>query len=101
MTRSISTSFEPLASTYRSKQKFLVSLPRWRQLLQKLNWQPTVELKVQRYALQQQMLQDEKEIAQLQKETTRIAQINSRLAHFEQEHLSGSTPPPSTGGSSL
>jgi len=30
----------------------------------------------------------------------RLAAIESRLARFEQEHLSGSIPPPSTGDSS-
>jgi hypothetical protein len=51
------------------------------------------------------MLQDEKEdaliesdIARLKQENARLAQINSRLERFEREHLSGSTPPPSTEG---
>ncbi len=46
---------QDLPSTYRSKQAFLSSLPRWRQLLAKLNWHPTVELKVQRYAIEQRL----------------------------------------------
>ena len=95
----MSTSWEPLPSIYRSKQEFLASLPPWRRLLQKLNWHPTVELKVQRYALEQRMLQDEKETERLKKENARLAQINSRLERFEREHLSGSIPPPSTGDS--
>ena len=95
----MSTSWEPLPSIYRSKQEFLASLPPWRRLLQKLNWRPTVDLKVQRYELQQRMLQDEKETEWLKKENARLAQINSRLERFEREHLSGSTPPPSTGDS--
>ena len=95
----MSTSWEPLPSTYRSKQEFLASLPPWRRLLQKLNWHPTVELKVQRYELEQRMLQDEKETERLKKENARLAQINSRLERFEREHLSGSIPPPSTGDS--
>ena len=85
----MSSSWEPLPSTCRSKQEFLASLPPWRRLLQKLNWHPTVELKVQRYAL-------EKETEQLKSENARLAEINSRLEHFEREHLSGSIPPPST-----
>ncbi len=48
----MSSSWESLHLTYRSKQEFLASLPTWRRLLQKLNWHPSVELKVQRYALQ-------------------------------------------------
>jgi len=96
----MSTSWEPLPSIYRSKQEFLASLPLWRRLLQKLNWHPTIDKKVQRYELQQRMLQDEKETERLKKENARLAQINSRLERFEREHLSGSTPPPSTDGSS-
>ena len=59
---------------------------------------------MKRYALEQRMLQDKKEIEliesdieRLQKENARLGQINSRLERFEREHLSGSTPPPSTG----
>jgi hypothetical protein len=93
----MSTSWEPLPSIYRSKQEFLASLPPWRRLLQKLNWSPTADLKVQRYELQQRMLQDEKETERLKKENPRLAQINSRLARFEREHLSGLSHPPFTG----
>ena len=92
----MSTSWEPLPSIYRSRQEFLASLPPWRRLLQKLNWHPTIDKKVRRYELQQRMLQDEKETERLKKENERLAQINSRLERFEREHLSGSTPPPST-----
>ena len=88
----MSTSWEPLPSTYRSKQEFLSSLPPWRRLLQKLNWHPTIDKGVQQYAIEQRLLQLESEIA-------RLEQANSRLARFEREHLSGSTPPPSTGDS--
>ena len=95
----MSTSWEPLPSIYRSKQEFLASLPPWRRLLQKLNWHPTIDTSVRQYELEQRMLQDEKETERLKKENARLAQINSRLARFEREHLSGSTPPPSTGDS--
>lgn len=103
----MSTSWEPLPSIYRSKQEFLASLPPLRRLLQKLNWHPTIDTSVRQYELEQRMLQDEKEdaliesdIARLKKENARLAQVNSRLERFEREHLSGSTPPPSTEGSS-
>jgi fibronectin type 3 domain-containing protein len=95
----MSISWEPLPSIYRSRQEFLASLPPWRRLLQKLNWRPTVDLKVQRYDLEQRMLQDEKETERIKKENARLAQINSKLERFEQEHLSGSIPPHSTGDS--
>jgi hypothetical protein len=96
----MSQSWEPLPSTYRSKQEFLASLPPWRRLLQKLNWHPTIDKKVQRYALEQNIEQLRSETAQLKKENARLAAIESRLERFEREHLSGSTPHPSIGDSS-
>ena len=88
----MSTSWEPLPSIYRSKQEFLASLPPWRRLLQKLNWHPTIDVDVERYEIEQRL-------QRLESESARLAQINSRLERFEREHLSGSTPPPSTGDS--
>jgi uncharacterized protein involved in exopolysaccharide biosynthesis len=55
---------------------------------------------VQRYALEQNIEQLRSETAQLKKENARLAAIESRLERFEREHLSGSTPHPSTGDSS-
>ena len=95
----MSTSWEPLPSIYRSKQEFLASLPPWRRLLQKLNWHPTIDKKVQRYALEQRILQERKAIEQLKKENARLAASNARLERFEREHWSGLTPHPSTGDS--
>lgn len=95
----MSRSWGPLPSIYRSKQEFLASLPRWRQLLQKLNWHPTIDKKVQRYALEQRILQERKAIEQLKKENARLAASNARLERFEREHWSGLTPHPSTGDS--
>ena len=95
----MSRSWVPLPSIYRSKQEFLASLPRWRQLLQKLNWHPTIDKKVQRYALEQRILQERKAIEQLKKENARLAASNARLERFEREHWSGLTPHPSTGDS--
>ena len=100
----MSTSWEPLPSIYRSKQEFLASLPPWRRVLQKLNWHPTIDTSVRQYELEQRMLQDEKEDEQKRKEDAlieieiaRLEQANSRLERFEQEHLSGSTPPACIG----
>ncbi len=95
----MSTSWEPLPSIYRSKQEFLASLPRWRRLLQKLNWHPTIDKGVRQYELEQRILQEEKTIEQLKKENARLAASNARLERFEREHLSGSIPHPSTGDS--
>jgi len=75
-----------LPSTYRSKQAFLSSLPRWRQLLAKLNWHPTVELKVQRYAIEQRL--------------KRLNELNSKLDALLCSSSTSSTPPQSTPDSS-
>jgi len=86
----MSTSWEPLPSIYRSKQEFLASLPPWRRLLQKLNWHPTVDLKVRRYAIEQRLLQMRKEDEQLmrederrQKEDERMRKLDARLAELD------------------
>jgi len=54
---------------------------------------------VQRYALEQRILQEEKAIEQLKKENARLAASNARLDRFEREHWSGLTSYPSTGDS--
>ena len=95
----MSTSWEPLPSTFRSKQEFLASLPPWLRLLQLLNWHTKIESSVRQYELEQRMLQDKKEDTLIESEIARLEQANSRLERFEREHLSGSTPPPSTGDS--
>ena len=78
----------PLPSHYRSKQAFLASLSPWRRQLANLNWHPTVDMKVQSYALEQSTKQLRNETEQLRKENARLAAINSRLDRFEQEHFS-------------
>ena len=91
----MSTSWEPLSSIYRSKQEFLASLPPWRRLLQKLNWHPTIDKKVQRYALEQRILQMKKENKQLKKENAQLAELNSKLDAIVFSSDINSTPPPS------
>ena len=75
--------------------------------LANLNWHPTVDMKVQSYALEQSTKQLKKENAQilnetehLKKENARLAAINSRLDRFEQEHFSSLNQALSTGDSS-
>ena len=75
----MSTSWEPLPSIYRSKQEFLVSLPPWRRLLQKLNWHPTIDISVQQYELEQTMLQMSKEDEQMKKEDDRLRKLDERF----------------------
>ena len=104
----------PLPSHYRSKQEFLASLSPWRRQLANLNWHPTVDMKVQSYALEQstkqlrketdQLKKDNEQIMneteQLKKENARLAAINSRLDAILFSSDTSSTPPPSTPGES-
>ena len=96
----MSNSWEPLPSIYRSKQEFLASLPPWRRLLQTLNWRPTVDLKVRRYALEQRILQERKAIEQLKNENARLAELDSRLDALLSSSNTSSTPSPSTPNAS-
>ena len=123
----MSTSFGAQPSGSISKSEFLSSLPRWRRWLSRFNWHPVVEYEIREIEFERRKIgfenrkigfenrkiehekrmqelaseieQIEKETEQLQKENARLAQINSMLERFEREHLSGSIPPPSTGGS--
>ena len=79
----MSTSWEPLPSIYRSKQEFLASLPPWRWLLQRLNWHPTIDKKVQRYALEQRLLRMRKEDELLRKEDERMRKLDERFAELD------------------
>ena len=80
----MSTSWEPLPSTYRSKQDFLASLLPWRQLLQKLNWHPTIDVDVERYAIEQEIRQ--------------LDEINAKLSAILSSSGTSSTAPPLTPG---
>ncbi|QPN71462.1 hypothetical protein [Synechococcus sp. CBW1108] len=82
----MSTSWEPLPSTYRSKQEFLASLPPWRRLLQKLNWHPTIDVDVERYAIEQ--------------EIKRLDEINGKLSAILSSSDTSSNPPNATPGES-
>ena len=82
----MSLSFEPLPSIYSSKQEFLTSLPPWRRLLQRLNWRPTIDVDVERYALEQ--------------EIKRLDESNANLAAILSSSATNSPPPPSMPGGS-
>ena len=96
----MSTSWEPLPSIYRTKQDFLASLPPWRRLLQKLNWHPTVDLKVQRYAIEQRLLQMQKEDERLRKLDERFAELDARLSAIVSSSSISSNPQLPTQGKS-
>jgi fibronectin type 3 domain-containing protein len=90
----MSNSWEPLPSIDRSKQDFLASLPPWRRLLQKLNWHPTIDTSVRQYAIEQRLLQMQKEDERLRKEDARLAEIDARLAAILTSSESCSNPTP-------
>ena len=96
----MSTSWEPLPSTYRSKQEFLASLPPWRRLLQKLNWHPTIDTSVQQYAIEQRILQMRKEDERQKKEDERLDELSSKLSAILSSSDTSSTPPSATQGES-
>ena len=89
----MSTYWEPLPSTYRSKQEFLASLPPWRRLLQKLNWHPTIDVDVERYAIEQRL-------KRLEKEDERLDELSSKLSAILSSSGTSSTPPSATQGES-
>ena len=72
-----------LPSHYRSKQEFLASLPPWRRLLSNLNWHPTIDKKVERYAIEQRLLLLRKEDEQLRKEDERLAELDRRMSELD------------------
>ena len=97
-----------------SRSAFLSSLPPWRRWLAKLNWHPTIGAQIsalesekreqaakrreQEAAKREQ--EAERHLQQLESEIVLLKESNARLARFEQELLSCSTPAPSTGDSS-
>ena len=110
----MSNSWEPLPSIYRSKQEFLASLPPWRRLLQKLNWHPTIDTSVRQYAIEQRLLQMQKEDELLRKEDERMqkederlmklderfAELDARLSAIVSSSSTNSNPQPPTQGMS-
>ena len=95
----MSTSFGAQPSSSISKSEYLSSLPPWRRWLSRLNWHPVVEYEIREIQFERRKIEHEKRMKQLESEIARLEQANSRLERFERDHLSGSTPPPSTGDS--
>ena len=90
-----------------SRSAFLSSLPPWRRWLAKLNWHPTIgaqisalESEKREQAAKRREQEAERRLQQLESEIVLLKESNARLARFEQELLSCSTPAPSTGDSS-
>lgn len=66
-------------SQAKSRSAYLCTLPLWRRCLAMLNWRPVYDI---------------------EQETARLRESDSRIARFEQQLLSCSSPAPSTGDSS-
>ena len=97
----------PLPSHYRSKQEFLTSLSPWRRQLANLNWHPTVDMKVQSYALEQQAIEREQRMKQLRNETdllkkenVRLSELDAKLNAILSNSGTSSTPPNAMPGES-
>ena len=90
-----------------SRSVFLSSLPPWRRWLAKLNWHPTIGAQIsaleserREQEAEKREQEAEKRLKQLESEIVLLKESNARIARFEQELLSCSTPAPSTGDSS-
>ena len=90
----------PLPSHYRSKQEFLASLSPWRRQLANLNWHPTVDMKVQSYALEQSTKQLRNETEQLKKENARLSELDAKLNAILSNSGTSSIPPNAMPGES-
>ena len=90
----------PLPSHYRSKQEFLASLSPWRRQLANLNWHPTVDMKVQSYALEQSTKQIMNETEQLKKENARLSELDAKLNAILSNSGTSSIPPNAMPGES-
>ena len=64
------------------------------------SWHPTVELKVQRYELEQRKLQMRREDERLKKEDERLDELSSKLSAILSSSGTSSTPPNATPGES-
>jgi len=89
-----------LPSQYRSRQAFLASLPPWRRLLATLNWHPTIDKKVERYAIEQRLLQLRSENARLAELDRRMSELDARIAALWPSSSSSSTPTTPPAGDS-
>ena len=86
----MSTSSASQASTPLTRSEWVSTLPPWRRLLAMLNWRPV-------YDIEQRTMRLEHEIAQMQLENKRLAELNSRMDALLLSADSSSQTPPATG----
>jgi hypothetical protein len=107
-----STSSSSPISLSMSRPEYLSTLPPWRRLLARLNWHPVYEIEQETERLRienkqfeiesrQQEIESKQREKQLDKEIELLKESNARIARFERELFSSSTPAPSTNDSSL
>jgi hypothetical protein len=92
----MSTSSEFSSSRSISKSEFLSSLPPWRRFLAKLNWHPTIDAQIRALESERRTKLIENDIARLQKENERLAELNSKLDALLLSADSCSPTPPAT-----
>ena len=73
-----------------TRSEWVSTLPPWRRLLAMLNWRPV-------YDIEQRTMRLEHEIAQMQLENKRLAELNSRMDALLLSADSSSQTPPATG----
>ena len=73
-----------------SRSEYVSTLPPWRRLLAMVNWRPV-------YDIEQRTMRLEHEIAQMQLENKRLAELNSRMDALLLSADSSSQIPPATG----
>jgi hypothetical protein len=86
----MSTSSASHASRPLTRSEWVSTLPPWRRLLAMLNWRPV-------YDIEQRTMRLEHEIAQMQLENKRLAELNSRMDALLLSADSSSQTPPATG----
>lgn len=65
-----------------------------------ISWHPTIDKQVERYAIEQRLLQLRSENAQLRRENARLAELDSRIAALLSNSSSSSTQDPPAAGNS-
>ena len=86
----MTTSSASQASQPLTRSEWVSTLPLWRRLLATFNWRPV-------YDIEQRTKRLEREIAQMQLENKRLAELNSRMDALLLSADSSSQTPPATG----
>jgi hypothetical protein len=100
----MSTSSASHASRPLTRSEWVSTLPPWRRLLAMLNWRPVYDIEMRGRESETRILESERrtkllesEIAQMQLENKRLAELNSRMDALLLSANSSSQTPPATG----